>query len=82
MSTAPERIWLLDYGSGDCSWCDCPDPDFEDHEPVEYVRADTAAAAIEMWRQLAQAGEARSDETTKIGSARRASTRSRRDAPR
>ena len=30
----------------------------------------------------AQAGEARSDETTKIGSTRRASTRSRRDAPR
>jgi hypothetical protein len=51
--TAPERIWLLDYGSGECTWCDCPDPDGEDHDAVEYVRADTAAAAIEMWRQLA-----------------------------
>ena len=52
VKTAPERIWLLDYGSGECAWCDCPDPDSEDHDPVEYVRADTVAAAIEMWRQM------------------------------
>jgi hypothetical protein len=51
---APEDIWLLDYGSPECCWCDCPDPDFEDHEPVAYVRRDTAEAAIEMWRQFAQ----------------------------
>lgn len=37
----PEKIWLLDYGSAECTWCDCPDPDGEDHEPVAYVRADT-----------------------------------------
>lgn len=41
---APEHIWLLDYGSGECVWCNCPDPDAEDHEPVKYVRADLIEA--------------------------------------
>jgi hypothetical protein len=37
---APKRIYLLDYGSYECTWCEDPDPSGEDHSSVEYVRAD------------------------------------------
>lgn len=43
----PQRIWILDYGTVESTWCDCPDPDYEDHSPVEYVRADLAMRALE-----------------------------------
>ena len=38
-----EKIWLLDYGHDECTWCVDPSPSGEDHSPVEYVRADTIA---------------------------------------
>ena len=44
---APKRIWLLDYGTPECTWCDDPSPSGEDHSPVEYVRADAALKAAE-----------------------------------
>lgn len=44
---APQRIWLLDYGTPECTWCDDPSPSGEDHSPVEYVRADVALKAAE-----------------------------------
>jgi hypothetical protein len=36
----PKRIWLMDLGCGDVTWCDQPDPDGEQVDSVEYVRAD------------------------------------------
>lgn len=39
----PRRIWLLDYGSLEATWCDDPSPSGEDHGAVEYVRADVGA---------------------------------------
>jgi hypothetical protein len=36
----PKRIWLLDEGSGDVTWCNDPDPSGDTAEAVEYVRAD------------------------------------------
>ena len=43
----PERIWLLDYGHDECTWCDDPSPSGEDHSVVEYVRADVFQARNE-----------------------------------
>lgn len=36
----PDRIWLMDLGCGDVTWCEDPDPDGEQVDSVEYVRAD------------------------------------------
>lgn len=38
--TPPERIWLHDLGCGEVTWCEDPDPDGEQIEAVEYIRAD------------------------------------------
>lgn len=37
----PARIWLMDLGCGDVTWCDQPDPDGEQIDSVEYVLART-----------------------------------------
>lgn len=44
---APERIWLLDYGTDECTWCVDPSPSGENHAPVEYVRADAAISVMQ-----------------------------------
>jgi hypothetical protein len=43
--TPPERIWLHDLGCGEVSWCEDPDPDGEQIEAVEYIRADALERA-------------------------------------
>lgn len=42
----PTRIYILDYGTDDCAWCDDPDPSGYGHRAVEYVRKDTAISTI------------------------------------
>lgn len=46
---APTRIWLLDYGSDEATWCTDPSPSGEDHGAVEYVRADANPQADVPW---------------------------------
>ena len=53
----PERIWLLDYGHEDCTWCDDPSPSGEDHSAVEYVRVGAAPVMGEVERMIADLGE-------------------------
>ena len=45
-NTVPDRIYLLDCGSGDISWCGDPDPDGanDDAVAIEYVR-------VGVWRK-------------------------------
>jgi hypothetical protein len=43
---APKRIWLMDLGCGDVTWCEDQDPDGEQVETVEYVRADLAMSSV------------------------------------
>ena len=40
----PDRIYLMDLGSGDIAWCDDPDPSGENDVAVEYVR-------VGVWRK-------------------------------
>lgn len=42
--TVPDRIWLMDLGCGDVTWCEDPDPDGEQVDSVEYVRAALTAS--------------------------------------
>ena len=59
----PKRIWLLDYGHEDCTWCDDPSPSGEDHSAVEYVRATLLASEhARAARAGAQLAEARAEE--------------------
>lgn len=48
----PDRIYLLDCGSGDISWCGDPDPDGanDDAVAVEYVR-------VGVWRKPVEQDE-------------------------
>jgi hypothetical protein len=42
----PDRLWLLDLGSGDIVWSAERDPDGEQVDAVEYVRASTQETTI------------------------------------
>jgi hypothetical protein len=52
-NTVPDRIYLLDCGSGDISWCGDPDPDGanDDAVAVEYVR-------VGVWRKPVEPDDA------------------------
>lgn len=39
---APKRIWLMDLGCGEITWCEDQNPDGEQADAIEYVRADIA----------------------------------------
>ena len=49
----PETIYLLDMGD-ELTWCDDPTPDFDDRNPVEYIRADTVSARVAELESTAQ----------------------------
>lgn len=57
---APKRIWLLDYGGPEPTWCDDPDPTgtADPADAIAYVRADIAQAerlaAAELGERLAR----------------------------
>jgi hypothetical protein len=48
LKTPPPVIYLLDYGSPECTWCEDPSPSGEDHSPVRYVREDWKAIAEQL----------------------------------
>lgn len=50
----PTRIWLMDLGGGDITWCDSPNPDGEQVDSVEYV---LAALTDETWRGMETVNE-------------------------
>lgn len=70
-NSRPERIWLL-HGLGDCGedvWCAEPNPvglPEDEVEATEYVRADLAAAVVELVRAVEALEAAREAEREDI----------------